>query len=255
MKVKDISGGMRRTSPSSLKDRFHNVNSNKNIIYINLQKPTVRRRSYNKKMQLQETYNQPSDLQPTVYRPIIYDNSQPNIDRPIDNKEKYILNRGVEKSFITMGKPDEVVDVESNIDEIRDKENELKGLNGNVTVTNKKVNITPTKSQSPQINFDDIPIQDVIYEDAPIKVKKPRGRPPKVYSSHEEIMQKYENDKQKRKEANDKRKRAKQLKELEDKQEQLKRSQTPKPSQEEIRAIRQQNFEPYVMSRTASNFR
>jgi len=238
-----------------IKERFHNVNSNKNIIYINLQKPTVRRRKQNKQTQLQESYNQPSDLQPTVYRPIIYDNTQPNIERPIENRGKYILNRGVEKSFITMGKPDEVVDVESNIDEIKDKENELKGLNENVTVRNKKVKIIPIKSPSPQINFEDIHIQDESPQETINPIKKKRGRPPKVYGSYEEMVQKLENDKQKRKESNDKKKQEKQLKELKDKQEELKRSQTPKPTADQIRAIRQQNFEPYVMSRTASNFR
>ena len=84
------SEGMRRTSASSPKDRFNNVNNNKNIIYINLQKPTVKRRKQNKHAQeQQQNINQSSDLHPTLYRPIIYDNSSPNMDRPVD--EKYVL--------------------------------------------------------------------------------------------------------------------------------------------------------------------
>lgn len=83
------------------KDRFNNVNNNKNIIYINLQKPTVKRRKHKKEEQEQD-YNQPSDLQPTLYRPIIYEDRNPNL--------------------IPMGNADEVVNVRSSFDEI---ENEI----------------------------------------------------------------------------------------------------------------------------------
>jgi hypothetical protein len=105
------------------KDRFNNVNNNKNIIYINLQNPTVKRKKQNKQPQeQQQSDNQSSDLYPTLYRPIVYDNSSPNMERLADVKN--VLGRGAEKSFISMGTPEEVMNVESNIDEIGDKQEE-----------------------------------------------------------------------------------------------------------------------------------
>jgi hypothetical protein len=85
-------------------DRFNNVNNNKNIIYINLQKPTVKRRKH-KQNEQEQNYNQPTDLQPTLYRPIIYEDRNPNM--------------------IAMGNNNEVTDVRSNFDELNDLENEL----------------------------------------------------------------------------------------------------------------------------------
>ena len=106
-----------------VKDRFNNINNNKNVIYINLQKPTVKRRRQNKQSQeQQQSYNKPSDLYPTLYRPIVYDNSSPNMERSIDGKN--VLGIGAEKSFISMGTPKEIMNVESNIDEIEDKQQE-----------------------------------------------------------------------------------------------------------------------------------
>ena len=117
------------------KDRFNNINNNKNIIYINLQKPTVKRRKQNNQSQeQQQSYNQPSDLYPTLYRPIVYDNSSPNFKRSVD--EKNVLGIGAEKSFISMGLPKEVMNVESNIDEIEDKQQEerLAGIRRKIKV-------------------------------------------------------------------------------------------------------------------------
>ena len=118
-----------------VKDRFNNVNNDKNVIYINLQNPTVKRRRQNKQSQeQQQSYNKPSDLYPTLYRPIVYDNSSPNMERPVDGKN--VLGIGAEKSFISMGTPKEVMNVESNIDEIEDKQQEerLAGIRRKIKV-------------------------------------------------------------------------------------------------------------------------
>jgi len=231
------------------KDRFNNVNNNKNIIYINLQKPTVKRRKL-KQQEQQQNYNQASDLHPTVYRPIIYDNSSPNMERPVDVKN--ILKRGVVDSFIKAGNDDEIVDVESNIDQINQKQEEerLAGLSRNITVRKK----TKSPDKSPQINFDNIHIQDERTLDTAsplLNVKKPRGRQPTDFSnlSREELVQVLAGNQQKQKIAAEKVK-LKKIKELEEKK---KRDETPRPTSEQIRAIRQQNLAPFVRSQTATN--
>jgi len=231
------------------KDRFNNVNNNKNIIYINLQKPTVKRRKL-KQQEQQQNYNQASDLHPTVYRPIIYDNSSPNMERPVDVKN--ILKRGVVDSFIKAGNDDEIVDVESNIDQINQKQEEerLAGLSRNITVRKK----TKSPDKSPQINFDNIHIQDERTLDTTnplLNVPKKRGKQPTDFRSltHDQLVEKLSLNQQKQKLSAEKT-RLKKIKEAEEKK---KRDETPRPTSEQIRAIRQQNLAPFVRSQTATN--
>ena len=127
------------------KDRFNNVNNNKNIIYINLQNPTGKRAKKNKQPQeQQQNENQRSDLYPTLYRPIVYDNSSPNMERSADVKN--VLGRGAEKSFINMGTPQEVMNVESNIDEIDNKQQEEQRLSRKIRVSKKAELLNPLKN-------------------------------------------------------------------------------------------------------------
>ena len=233
------------------KDRFNNVNNNKNIIYINLQKPKVKRRKQNK-VQEQQSYNQPSDLHPTLYRPIIYDNSSPNIDRPVDERKINILKRGVVDSFVKAGNDDEIVDVESNIDQIKQKQEEerLAGLSRNITVRKK----TKSTDKSPEINFDNIHIQDEKTQDTTntlLNIPKKRGKQPTDFRSltHEQLVEKLSLNQQKQKLSAEKTK----LKKIKEAEEKKKRDETPRPSSEQIRAIRQQNLAPFVRSQTATN--
>lgn len=245
-----------------IKDRFNNVNNNKNVIYINLQKPTVKRRRQNKHAQeQQQNINQSSDLHPTLYRPIIYDNSSPNMDRPVD--EKYILGRGAEKSFIRMGTPEEVVNVESNIDEIEDKQQEerLAGLRKNITVR-KKLKSAESPDKSSQIDFENVYVNDDSPKDKTnpfFNAPKIRGRKETNFSgfTQQQLLEKLENDKLKRKKYAQ---NAKQKKELEKQQklkedEDKKRAESVKLSSDEIRAKRTQTFAPFATSSTATNFR
>ena len=239
-----------------VKDRFNNVNNNKNVIYINLQKPTVKRRRQNKQSQEhQQSYNQPSDLYPTLYRPIVYDNSSPNMERSVDGKN--VLGIGAEKSFISMGTPKEIMNVESNIDEIEDKQQEERLAGRNIKIRKKL-----KSAESPQIDFENIYVNDESPKDKTnpfFNSPKIRGRKETNYSgfTQQQLLEKLENDKQKRKKyaqnAKQKRELEKQqkLKEAEDK----KRAESVKLSADEIRAKRAQNFAPFVTSSTATNFR
>jgi hypothetical protein len=238
------------------KDRFNNINNNKNIIYINLQKPTVKRRkeSKNSQEQQQESYNQPSDLHPTLYRPIIYDNSSPNMGRPAD--ENFVLRRGAEKSFISMGSPEEVMNVESNFDEIEDKQQEERLAEMS---SRKKAKSAISPDRSPKMDFATVYANDEILADTSDPSIKKRGKKGIDYSalSHAELLEKIEKDKQKRRmyAENSKQKKelekSKKLKEAEDQR----RSESVRLSSDEIREKRAQNFAPFVMSSTATNFR
>ena len=97
-----------------------NINNNKNIIYINLPKKVYRKPHHNKEQDEREFSNQ-SNLYPTLYRPI-YNDISPNMNRPIPNDNKLIRDND---NVIKMGNSKEVVDVESNIDEIINDRAEL----------------------------------------------------------------------------------------------------------------------------------
>ena len=243
-----------------VKDRFNNVNNNKNVIYINLQKPTVKRRRQNKQSQeQQQSYNKPSDLYPTLYRPIVYDNSSPNMERPVDGKN--VLGRGAEKSFISMGSPEEVVNVESNIDEIEDKQQEEILAGRNIKIR-KKLKSAESPDKSPQIDFENIYVNDESPKDKTnpfFNAPKIRGRKEINFSgfTQQQLLEKLENDKLKRKKYAQ---NAKQKKELEKQQklkeaEDKKRAESVMLSSDEIRAKRTQAFAPFVTSSTATNFR
>jgi hypothetical protein len=140
-------------------DSLRIINNNKNIIYINLPKKVYRKPHHNKEETKREFSNQ-SNLFPTLYRPI-YNDISPNMNRPIPND-----------NFIKMGNAKEVIDVESNIDEIN---SDFERYKNTFEETNPIFGLDEVLKNTPE----------KVSNNTPKKVIIRRGRPSKYLSVEE----------------------------------------------------------------------